>query len=78
MNVLKNIPGLKACLNRVDNNGAFVNIGNKHTKKNIRYDTSMQENQISHTFCPNDTSKRTWRPVPKLFGSLKRPRKRGS
>ena len=28
MNVLKNIPGLKACLNRVDNNGAFVNIGN--------------------------------------------------
>ena len=28
----KNIPG-KACVKRVHNNDAFVNVGNKHTKK---------------------------------------------
>ena len=32
LNGPKNIPG-KACVNRVHNNDAFVNVGNKHTRK---------------------------------------------
>ena len=35
-NGFKNIPG-KACVKRVHNNGAFVNVGNKHTRKNIKH-----------------------------------------
>ena len=30
----KNIPG-KACVKRVHNNDAFVNVGNKHTRKTL-------------------------------------------
>ena len=32
LNSFKNIPG-KACVNRVHNNYAFVNVGNRHTRK---------------------------------------------
>ena len=32
LNGFKNIPG-KACVNRVHNNYAFVNVGNCHTRK---------------------------------------------
>ena len=35
LNDFKDIPG-KACLNGVDNNDAFVNVGKKHTKKTFR------------------------------------------
>ena len=31
----------KACLNGVDNNDAFLNVGNMHTKKNITYEINM-------------------------------------
>ena len=34
----KNIPG-KACVKRVHNNDAFVNVGNKHTKKKKKTET---------------------------------------
>ena len=33
-NCFKNIPG-KACVKRVHNNDAFVNVGNKHTGKTL-------------------------------------------
>ena len=38
LNGFKNIPG-KACFKSVRNNDAFVNVGNKHTRKtlNTRY-----------------------------------------
>ena len=36
LNGFKNIPG-KACVKRVHNNDAFVNVGNQHTKKNIKH-----------------------------------------
>ena len=32
----KHYKTLKACLKGVDNNDAFVNVGNKHTKKTLR------------------------------------------
>ena len=34
LNGFKNIPG-KACVKRVHNNDAFVNVGNKHTRKTL-------------------------------------------
>ena len=34
LNGFKNIPG-KACVNRVHNNYAFANVGNKHTRKTL-------------------------------------------
>ena len=34
LNGFKNIPG-KACVNRAHNNDAFVNVGNKHTRKTL-------------------------------------------
>ena len=34
LNGFKNIPG-KACVKRVYNNDAFVNVGNKYTRKTV-------------------------------------------
>ena len=34
-NGFKNIPG-KGCVKRVHNNDAFVNVGNKHTRKTLK------------------------------------------
>ena len=34
LNGFKNIPG-KACVKRVHNNDAFVNVGNEHTRKTL-------------------------------------------
>ena len=34
LNGFKNIPGI-ACVDRVHNNDAFVNVGNKHTRRTL-------------------------------------------
>ena len=62
LNDFNNIPG-KACLNGVDNNDAFENAENQHTKKTLRMKLLSYKKIKSHTCLEifqssNDTNRR--------------------